>query len=685
MLIESIKGIGEKSKELFNKLGVFDTKDLITYYPRSYDVFSNPISISEIDNDKKVSIIGRFTKKPILMSKGKFKIVSGTFCDLNNERIQVSWFNMPYIAKSINIDEVIILRGEIKRTKYGVIEKIVQPELFTIDKYKDRLNNLQPIYSLTKGLSNNLVIKAVKEAFAIEKEELDFEYLPQCIIEKEGLIGYKEALINMHFPESLDNVYDAKKRLSFDEFVFFIISLHRLKGKNERLISEFKLSDNNKTLAFINNLPFEFTNAQKKSYEEIFSDLKSGYVMNRLVQGDVGSGKTIIAFSALLDVVHEGYQGAIMAPTEVLAKQHYDNFQKLNEEYRLGLNIALVTGSVTAKEKRIAYENISNGEIDIIVGTHALIVDKIEYSKLALVITDEQHRFGVMQRHKLSEKGINPHILVMSATPIPRTLAIILYGDLDISVIDELPTNRLPIKNCVVTTDYREKAYKFIEKEVLAGHQVYVICPLVEENDEIEASDVISYTKLLKETLNDSINVEYLHGKMKGKEKNDIMNRFANNEINVLVSTTVIEVGVNVPNATVIMVENAERFGLASLHQLRGRVGRGSHQSYCIFISGSKKEETLKRLEILNKSNDGFYIASCDLKLRGPGDLFGIRQSGDMVFKIADIYGDAEMLKKASNYAKRIEEENILPEEHLNILNEKIKVYIKQVFDSINL
>ena len=396
--------------------------------------------------------------------------------------------------------------------------------------------------------------------------------------------------------------------------------------------------------------------------------------MNRLIQGDVGSGKTVVSAIALLIVAINKYQGVIMVPTEVLAKQHYESLCKMYEG--LGINVGLLVGSMTAKEKREMYGEIKNHNIDIVVGTHALIQEKVEYDNLALVVTDEQHRFGVKQRENLSNKGNNPHILVMSATPIPRTLAIILYGDLDISIIDELPSNRLPIKNCVVDTSYRRTAYNFIAKEIAKGRQAYVICPMVEESENVEAENVVDYTETLKLELPPSVNVEYLHGKMKAKEKNAIMERFLNNEIQVLVSTTVIEVGVNVPNATVMMIENAERFGLAQLHQLRGRVGRGQYQSYCIIVSGNDGKETKERLEIMNKSNDGFYIAGEDLKLRGPGDLFGIRQSGDISFKIGDIFNDASVLKKANDAAKEITEKEISEMFESVWLNRKIQLYI---------
>ena len=433
-------------------------------------------------------------------------------------------------------------------------------------------------------------------------------------------------------------------------------------------------------------LPYALTGAQERALEEVYRDMESGLVMNRLIQGDVGSGKTIIAILALLQAAYNGYQGALMVPTEVLARQHLESMTALFEEQGISKVPVLVTGSMTAKEKRLAYEKIANHEADIIIGTHALIQEKVVYDNLALVITDEQHRFGVGQREMLSGKGNEPHVLVMSATPIPRTLAIIIYGDLDISVIDELPAGRQSIKNCVVDAGYRPKAYSFIQKQVEEGHQAYVICPMVEASEMIEAENVLDYAKTLRKELPPSIVVEHLHGKMKAKEKNAVMERFAAGEIHVLVSTTVIEVGVNVPNATVMMIENAERFGLAQLHQLRGRVGRGKAQSYCIMVNCSHDESTGERLDILNRSNDGFYIASEDLKLRGPGDIFGMRQSGDMEFKLADIFTDANILKRVSEEVNDLLDADPLLEldEHRE-LKRKIEDYLGANYEKLNL
>ena len=458
----------------------------------------------------------------------------------------------------------------------------------------------------------------------------------------------------MHFPTGREALVKARERLVFDEFFRFILVLRKMRDISEQTKNTHPMIQVAQTERLIEALPYRLTGAQQRVWGEIQDDLTSEYTMNRLIQGDVGSGKTILAFLSLIMCAANGYQGAMMAPTEVLARQHYETLSGMIKKYQLSIHPVLLTGSTPARERKEIYAQIESGEADMVLGTHALIQEKVAYHNLALVITDEQHRFGVKQRENLMHKGNVVHVLVMSATPIPRTLAMILYGDLHISVLDELPADRLPIKNCVVNTSYRQTAYKFIEKEVAAGRQVYVICPMVEEGEMEELEDVGSYTLKLRHALPESIQIASLHGRMKPAQKNRIMEEFAAHHIDVLVSTTVIEVGINVPNATVMMVENAERFGLAQLHQLRGRVGRGDKQSYCIFISKSERPETMKRLKILNESNDGFYIAGQDLSLRGPGDLFGIRQSGDLKFVLGDIYQDAALLQRASDWADKI-------------------------------
>ena len=564
--------------------------------------------------------------------------------------MHLTWFNMPFLQKTLRSGTHYIFRGKVSR-KNGVLG-IEQPAIYQKEDYYKLLNILWPIYPLTEGITNAAVSKAMKQVLS----ELDFakDYIPKQVAKEHALLDRTKALKEVHFPKNRESMMKARQRLVFDEFFLYSLALRKLKEKKTLIPSEYRMQEEKVCETLIKTLPYPLTKAQLRVWEEVKGDLKGDYVMNRLIQGDVGSRKTILAILALLMAVKNGYQASFMVPTEVLAKQHYKSLTGLLKEY--GVSIVLLVGSMTAKEKREAYAKIKAHEADIVVGTHALIQEKVEYDSLGLVITDEQHRFGVKQREALMNKGGKPHVLVMSATPIPRTLAIILYGDLDISIVDELPAQRLPIKNCVVDTNYRPKAYRFIDKQVASGRQAYVICPMVEESEEIEAENVIEYTERLKEALSPSVSIEYLHGKMKPKDKNDVMERFASGEIQVLVSTTVVEVGVNVPNATVMMVENAERFGLAQLHQLRGRVGRGEHQSYCIFVCGSSSKEAWERLEILNKSNDGFFIAGEDLKLRGPGDIFGIRQSGDMDFKLGDIFTDASILKVAAEAVKKLKD-----------------------------
>lgn len=646
--LRTLKGVGEKTEKLFQKVEIYDTDDLLHYYPRNYDEYETPVDIAELKEGTVQAVSAAVCSGVYVNSVRGRQIISVNIADQSG-KFPVVWFNLPYLKKTLRKGSWFVFRGRIVR-KQGKLE-MEHPEIFTPSAYEEILHNLQPIYGLTAGLSNKTVVKMVTQL--LEDLPMQSEYLPEELRERYGLADVNYALKTIHFPKNKEELLVSRKRLVFDEFLLFILSVRRMKEKAEETPNCFPVKETWLTEEVIERLPYSLTNAQLNAWHEIERDLAGRTMMSRLVQGDVGSGKTILAFLAMFLVADNGYQAALMAPTEVLARQHYEGFLKLMEEQGLSFPTILLTGSDTAKEKRIAYERIASGEASIIIGTHALIQEKVEYANLALVITDEQHRFGVKQREALTTRGNPPNVLVMSATPIPRTLAIILYGDLDISVIDELPAKRLPIKNCVVNTSYRPKAYSFIEKQVREGRQAYVICPMVEESEEMEAENVLDYTQKLKENLPSDIRIEYLHGKMKPKEKNRVMESFAAGEIQVLVSTTVVEVGVNVPNATVMMVENAERFGLAQLHQLRGRVGRGEYQSYCIFIQGNQ-DQISKRLEILNKSNDGFYIAGEDLKLRGPGDLFGIRQSGDMEFRIGDIYNDSTILKEASEAAEEI-------------------------------
>ena len=649
--IRKLKGIGEKTEALFHKIGVSTIGDLLRYYPRDYDVFREAQAVGEIKDQEKAAIMGTITGSVEVKKVRNLTIVSTTISDLTG-KCKLTWFNMPFLRNTLKRGMTMVFRGRmIIKNNQRAIE---QPEIYTPAAYEQKLHSMQPIYSLTAGLTNQMITKMVREV--LENLDLNRDYLPEELRVRNGLAEYNFAIQQIHFPKDQDTFITARKRLSFDEFLFFILALQKLKEKNVTEVNHYRMKEVWKTEEVIESLPYQLTNAQKNVWYEIENDLKGEKLMARLVQGDVGSGKTIIAFLAMIMAAENGYQSAIMVPTEVLAKQHYESLLQLLKENGLQevYSPVMLTGSNTAKEKRLLYEKIASGETMMIVGTHALIQEKVVYKNLSLVITDEQHRFGVRQREAFSTKGEKPNVLVMSATPIPRTLGIILYGDLDISVIDELPAQRLPIKNCVVDTSYRPKAYRFIENQVKEGHQVYVICPMVEESEGLEAENVIDYAEKLRKNLENDIRIGILHGQMKPKEKNSIMEAFSSNEIQVLVSTTVVEVGVNVPNATVMMVENAERFGLAQLHQLRGRVGRGSSQSYCIFIHGQDKAEQSRRLQILKESNDGFYIAGEDLKLRGPGDLFGVKQSGILEFAIADIFRDADIMKKASEAAGEI-------------------------------
>lgn len=645
--LKELKGIGEKTEKLFEKLNISTVGDLIRYYPRSYDVYEEAVPISELEEGRTMTVTGILYGKVQVGGSSKMQITTAHVKDLTGT-LRVIWFRMPFLRNTLAKGGQITLRGRMVRRGTSMVME--HPEIFyPSEKYEDKLHTLQPVYALTSGLTNNAVMKAMKQA--LDGLDLSEETLPEELRLQYRLAEYNYALRGIHFPEDKEVFYHARQRLVFEEFLEFILSLRRMKDGNEKLKNEYILNKHPDIDNFISKLPYELTNAQKKVWNEIAQNMASDTVMSRLVQGDVGSGKTIVAVLALMNTALNGCQGALMAPTEVLARQHYESVTRLFEQYDIPIKVVLLTGSMTAKEKRRAYDRIECGLAKIIIGTHALIQDKVFYDNLALVVTDEQHRFGVKQREAFAQKGGAPHVLVMSATPIPRTLAIILYGDLDISVIDELPSNRLPVKNCVVGTDYRPKAYQFMKKEIFQGRQCYVICPMVEESEHLEVENVTDYAKQLQEEMGSDIIVEYLHGKMKQTQKDMIMERFEKRKIHILVSTTVIEVGIDVPNATVMMIENAERFGLAQLHQIRGRVGRGKHQSYCIFMTASKSKETKERLDILNKSNDGFQIANEDLRLRGPGDLFGIRQSGILNFKIADIYQDAKLLQMANEAA----------------------------------
>ncbi len=654
--ITVIKGVGEKTAALYHKLNIETVDDLIRHYPRDYEEWRDLVNIGELKANQVSAIRALVISVPQTVHIRQNMSITTVRVRDNSGACDIVYFNMPYIKNNLQTGKQYIFRGRVILKNNRMT--MDQPKIVSPQEFAQNVHRLAPVYPTTKGLTIAAITKTVLAA--VNKLDFGEDYIPESMRREFGLTDLKSAVTGIHFPENRDALVSARKRLVFEEFLFFIVSVMFLRDMTVQEINDAPMMRIDACQDFIDSLPYELTGAQKKVWAQIESDLCSTHLMNRLIQGDVGSGKTIVAVLAMFMCIMNHHQAAFMAPTEVLAKQHYESILELADKYHLPFKPVLLTGSLTAKQKRRAKESIVLGTGNVIIGTQALLQDDVDFYDLRLVITDEQHRFGVKQRETFAQKGIQPHILVMSATPIPRTLALILYGDLDISVMDELPANRLPIKNCVVNTDYRKKAYEFIAKEVAQGRQVYVVCPMVEASDEEMMGDqpvlenVIEYTEKLKKALPDSGRVEFLHGQMNPKAKNYVMEEYAAHHIDVLVSTTVIEVGINVPNATVMLVENAERFGLAQLHQLRGRVGRGEHQSYCIFITTSNQNDTMERLQVLNKSNDGFFISSEDMRLRGPGDLFGIRQSGQFQFQLGDIYQDAVILQDAQCCAAKI-------------------------------
>ena len=646
--IQFVKGIGPKKAYKLNKLGIFTLKDLLYYFPRQYEDRNNLKKIVELKNEDKATIkaliVGVTTSNP---RKG----MTLTKVDVKDETgyAKLVFFNQPYISNTFKNGDTVLVFGKVKKEFKNI--EFRSCEIEHLSNSPKNACKIMPIYPLTFGVTNKEIISIIKSVL-LNKELTIKEYLPKDIIDKYKLCSIDYAIRNIHSPSNKESFKIALYRIILEEFLILQLGLFMFKnGVTE--VEGIKFEENEKLKDIISSLPFKLTKAQNRALNEIIEDMKSSKVMNRLVQGDVGSGKTVVALLSLANCVLNGYQGALMAPTEILAEQHYIS---LTETLRgFGMNVELLVGSLTKKQKERVLERVKNKEIDILIGTHALIEDKVEFGRLGLVITDEQHRFGVRQRGKLSDKGNNPDVLVMTATPIPRTLALILYGDLDISIIDELPPGRQPIDTIAVSKDKRDRAYNnLVRSEVEKGRQVYIVCPLVEESESIEAKAAVELVDELKQEYFSDLRVGLLHGKMKASEKESIMKSFKNKDLDILVSTTVIEVGVNVPNATLMIIENAERFGLAQLHQLRGRVGRGKHKSYCILIYASKSEVCRQRMSIMEETNDGFKISEKDLEIRGPGEFFGTRQHGLPELRIANIFKHMKILKIAQQEARYI-------------------------------
>ena len=664
MELTELKGIGPKTRDIYEKAGIHDVMDLLFWFPRDYEIFSRPVTIGEIGYRTFATVRGMFLQGVFERRVKKLVISQADFRDEIGGTIRVVWFNAPFMKQKIQAGTPYVIKGRVSR-KYGVLQ-IDQPKVYTLAEYDQLEGTMQPVYPSLKGVTNAGVVHAIhqaldtKEFARIDEEEM----LPLQVRTEHGLCSRCFAVRNLHFPQSKEAYADAARRMAFEE-VFVFLYIMKRSGVGKKPETSFVIGPSEKTGEFLEQLPFRLTGAQQRVISDLQRDLQSGFLTNRLIQGDVGSGKTIVALSALMDTAFAGYQGALMVPTEVLAEQHYQTISELMRSYHVSLNVALLTGSMTALEKKVVYDALAEGKIDIIVGTHALIQDKVRFHNLALAVTDEQHRFGTAQRKALADKntGQAVHMVVMSATPIPRTLALILYGDMYISIIDELPSNRKPIKNAVVDESYHDNAYRFITKQIQMGHQAYIICPMVEYSEGLDAVNVEDYAKMLEDVLDSSIRIGKLTGPMSAAKKKEVMQKFSEGKIDILVSTTVVEVGVDVKNATVMMVEDANRFGLAALHQLRGRVGRSDVQSYCIFVSNNRSPEAMQRLEILGQSNNGFEIAEKDLQMRGPGDLAGNRQSGALAFTYFDPLRDAQIAALAAQAAEEVISGSIPAEE----------------------
>ena len=644
--IKELKGVGDKNAALFARLGIESVYDLILYFPRTYKKMPPLSKVNELREGELCAV--RLTVDDDFYFKKTANNAVTTVSGYDaTGKVSMTFFRVTYLRNLLKKGSEWVFLGVVKRK--GRHYAFEMPEIHKISEYIESLKNLQPVYPLTKGINSKNISKYVNSS--IEHYSPFKDSLNENIIKEFDFPTLSRALADIHFPVDSEDYVKARNRLAFEEFYEFFIELNEIKKAYNRLKSNYVFIETAEYARFKTQIPFELTKGQNDALNDILGDLCGGYVMNRLVQGDVGCGKTIIAFLSCVLCASNGYQSAFMAPTEVLAAQHFTKFKELNERYSLNLNIAFLSGSTTAAQRKDILSGLSDGSINLVVGTHALIEDNIEFEDLALVITDEQHRFGVLQRETLNQKGNAPHVLSLSATPIPRTLASVYYTGLQVSVIKDKPSNRIQIKTGLRSAEDRLDGLRFLYTKVKAGQQAIIVCPMIEENEDTNLSNVTDYAKFLKDLMPKDVRIGILHGRMKNNEKNRVMQYFANGDIDILVSTTVIEVGIDVPNATVILIENAERFGLATLHQLRGRVGRGKLESFCILINGSGKEEENERLNVMLESDDGFYIADEDLRLRGPGDLTGVRQSGDVRFKIADIYRDRDLFFKAKEFA----------------------------------
>ena len=660
--VKFVKGVGPNRVKLLNKLNIYNLEDLITYYPREYEDRSKPKKIADTENGEECLIEGIVTSHiKEIRTHRKNMIIYKLIVRDDTDSCELVWYNQSYLKKMFRIGETYKFFGRINK-RIGQTE-MVSP-VYDLEGNNKNTGRIIPIYPLTYRLSQNTLRHIIEEGLKQAKDKIA-ETLPEYILEEYKLMKLKNAMQSIHFPKELKDFGEARNRLAFEELLTMQLLLLNLKNKYKNTEKGIKFDSKVKMSDVINDLPFKLTKAQTRVLEEIDSDMESDKAMNRLLQGDVGSGKTIVSIIAAYKAVKSGYQMAMMAPTSILASQHLENFKNVLEKY--DIKCELLLGNTTKKKKEDILSRLKNGEIDIIIGTHSLLEENVIFKNLGLVVTDEQHRFGVRQRSTIVSKGKNPDVLVMTATPIPRTLALILYGDLDISIIDELPPNRKKIDTFAVRKSLEERVNNFVKKQIDEGRQAYIVCPLVEESEEIEAKSVEELTEKYKNEVFKEYKVECLHGKMKPKEKEEIMQRFKEGKIDILISTTVIEVGVDVPNSNIMVIENAERFGLAQLHQLRGRVGRGEYQSYCILKYQGNSELIRKRMQVMQETNDGFIISEKDLELRGSGEFFGTKQHGIPEFKVANLFEDMKLLKLVQSAAIKILEEDPGLEEQKNI------------------